>query len=444
MNNTYEILSEKFGVSREVYDYVNFIEDNIDSKFFNEIEKIREINQYKVIAAFQQHKLDYTHFYWNTGYGYGDVGRDKTEAIFASYFGTEDALVRPSIASGTHALYLTMSSMVKHGDEIISITGEPYDTMLTLLGVQEDEPGNLKELGVAYREVPLINDREIDIERALTMITDKTKLLIFQRSTGYSFRPALTINKIEKAIKVLKENYPDIPIMIDNCYGEFVSTREPSNVGADLTVGSLIKNPGGGIAISGGYVVGKKKYIDRIANRLTAPGVGKEIGLTFGTTRGTLEGFFFAPHVTSEARKGALLYGSVFKNLGYEITPSLEEERSDIIQAIKFKKPEILVELCQAVQAASPVDAHVTPMAWEMPGYADQVIMASGAFVSGSSIELSADAPMRKPYIAYVQGGLFFDHSKLSVMMALERMKHLDGIEDKMKKQLAEISQDKK
>lgn len=437
MYNTSNIVSERFGVSNEVYEFVNNIERNISSKFFNEIEKIREINQYKVISAFQENRLDYTHFYWNSGYGYGDIGREKTEAIFATYFGTEDALVRPSIASGTHALYLTMSAMVKSGDEIISITGEPYDTMLTLLGVQENEPGNLRELGVSYKEVPLINDENIDIDKALSMISDKTKLLIFQRSTGYSFRAALTLEKIEAAIKTLKEKYPNIPIMIDNCYGEFVDTREPSNIGADLTVGSLIKNPGGGIALSGGYVVGKTEYITRIANRLTAPGVGKEVGLTFGTTRSTLEGFFFAPHVTSEARKGALLFGAIFQSLGYEITPSLEEKRSDIIQAIKFKNPELLVHICQAVQAASPVDAHALPMAWDMPGYADQVIMASGAFVSGSSIELSADAPMREPYVAYIQGGLFYDHAKLGVMMALERMKSLDNIENKIKDILA-------
>jgi len=434
MYNTSNIVSERFGVSNDVYEFVNNIEKNMNSKFFNEIERIREINQYKVIAAFQENRLDYTHFYWNSGYGYGDIGREKTESIFATYFETEDALVRPSIASGTHALYLTMSAMVKSGDEIISVTGEPYDTMLTLLGVQENEAGNLKELGVSYKEVPLIDDREIDIDQALNMISDKTKLLIFQRSTGYSFRPALTIEKLEVAISKLKEKYPDIPIMIDNCYGEFVDTKEPSNIGADLTVGSLIKNPGGGIALSGGYVVGKTEYINRIANRLTAPGVGKEVGLTFGTTRSTLEGFFFAPHVTSEARKGAVLFGAVFESLGYEITPSLEEKRSDIIQAIKFKNPELLVQLCQAVQAASPVDAHVLPMAWDMPGYTDQVIMASGAFVSGSSIELSADAPMREPYIAYIQGGLFYDHAKLGVMMALEKMKHLDNIEAKIKK----------
>jgi len=429
---TEEILCKQFGISKNVYDYVTEIESDIKRKYFDNIDKIRECNQYKVISAMQENRLDYTHFYWNTGYGYGDIGREKVESIFASVFHTEDALVRPSIASGTHALYLTLSGILQYGDEAIAVTGKPYDTLLTVLGEENNEPCNLKEAGIIYKEVALKEDYSIDTEAVINSITEKTKLLMFQRSTGYSFRPAFTMEKIKEAINKIRETYPDIYIMVDNCYGEFIDTLEPSDVGADVTVGSLIKNPGGGIALSGGYIAGKKAIIDRIANRLTAPGVGKEIGLTFGTTRNTLQGLFFAPHIASEALKGALLFGGVFNSLGYEITPKLEDKRSDIIQAIKFKNPDLVIKICEAIQAASPVDAHVTPIPWDMPGYTNEVIMASGAFVSGSSIELSADAPIREPYIAYIQGGLFYDHAKLGVMISLQKMLEYDGIESKI------------
>ncbi len=428
---TEEILYKQFGISEAVYNYVMEIEKDIKKEHFEKIEKVREYNQYKVIHAMQEHKLDYTNFYWNTGYGYDDVGREKVEKIFASVFNTEDALVRPSIASGTHALYLTLSGILQYGDEVISISGRPYDTMLTVLGEEGNEPGNLKEAGIVYKEIPLYNN-DIDWESAIKEVTMKTKLLMIQRSTGYSFRPALTIEKIKNAIEKIRQVYPNIYIMVDNCYGEFINEFEPSNVGADVVVGSLIKNPGGGIALSGGYVVGKKVIIDRIANRLTAPGVGKEIGLTFGTTRNTLQGLFFAPHIVSEALKGALLFGGVYNSLGFEITPRLDEERSDIIQAIKFNNKDMVIKICEAVQAASPVDGHVSPIPWEMPGYSNQVIMASGAFVSGSSIELSADAPMRPPYIAYLQGGLFYDHVKLGVMISLEKMMEFEEIKNKI------------
>ena len=427
---TEEILYKQFGISKTVYNYVMRIEDDIKNHF-EKIDKVREYNQYKVIHAMQEHRLDYTNFYWNTGYGYDDVGREKVEKIFASVFHTEDALVRPSIASGTHALYLTLSGILQHGDEVISISGRPYDTMLTVLGEEGNEPGNLREAGVIYKEIPLYNN-DIDWESAVKEVTMKTKLLMIQRSTGYSFRPALTIEKIKYAIEKIREVYPNIYLMVDNCYGEFINEFEPSDVGADVVAGSLIKNPGGGIALSGGYVVGKKVIIDRIANRLTAPGVGKEIGLTFGTTRNTLQGLFFAPHIVSEALKGALLFGGVYNSLGFEITPDLEEDRSDIIQAIKFNNKDMVIKICEAVQAASPVDGHVSPVPWDMPGYTNQVIMASGAFVSGSSIELSADAPMRAPYIAYIQGGLFYDHVKLAVMLSLEKMMEFEEIKSKI------------
>ncbi len=429
--STEDILCKQFGISKTVFNYVTNMEKKIKEQHFEKIDKIREYNQYKVINAMQEHKLDYTHFYWNTGYGYDDVGREKAEKIFASVFHTEDALVRPSIASGTHALYLTLSALLKYGDEVVAISGRPYDTMLTVLGEEGNEPCNLKELGVIYKEVPLI-DNDIDYEAAINSVTPRTRLLMIQRSTGYSFRPALSLSKISKAISKIREIYPDIYIMVDNCYGEFIDEIEPSDIGADVVVGSLIKNPGGGIALSGGYVAGKEIIIDRIANRLTAPGVGKEIGLTYGTTRNTLQGLFFAPHIVSEALKGALLFGGVFSSLGFEITPTLDDVRSDIIQAIKFNNKDMVIKICEAIQAASPVDAHVSPVPWDMPGYTNEVIMASGAFVSGSSIELSADAPMREPYIAYIQGGLFYDHAKLGVMLSLEKMMEFEEIKNKI------------
>ncbi len=432
---TENILCKQFGISTTVFDYVTKIESEIKANYFGKIEQTREYNQYKVINAMQEHKLDYTNFYWNTGYGYDDPGREKAEKIFASVFHTEDALVRPSIASGTHALYLTLSSLLNRDDEVIAISGRPYDTMLTVLGQEGNEPCNLKETGVIYKEVPLYNN-DIDWESTIKEITMKTKLLMIQRSTGYSFRPALTLTKIKKAIEKIREVYPNIYIMVDNCYGEFIEEIEPSDIGADVVVGSLIKNPGGGIALSGGYIAGKKVIIDRIANRLTAPGVGREIGLTYGTTRNTLQGLFFAPHIVSEAVKGALLFGGVFDSLGFEITPTLDDSRSDIIQAIKFNNKDMVIKICEAIQAASPVDAHVSPVPWDMPGYTNQVIMASGAFVSGSSIELSADAPIRPPYIAYIQGGLFYDHSKLGVMISLQKLLEFQDMKEKINTKL--------
>ncbi len=433
---TEKIICKQFGIDEKVYNYVNLVQKQIKDTYFDLIDEKREYNQYKVIAAMQENRLDYTHFYWNTGYGYGDVGREKVESIFASVFNAEDALVRPSIASGTHALYLTLSGILKSGDEVLAATGKPYDTLLTVLGVENEEPNNLKEVGIEYKEVALKEDYSIDIDNIIQAVSNKTKIVMFQRSTGYSFRPAFTVSQLEKAIVEVKKAYPDVIIMVDNCYGEFIDTVEPSEVGADLTVGSLIKNPGGGLALSGGYIVGKKVLIDRIANRLTAPGVGKEIGLTYGTTRNTLQGLFFAPHIAAESVKGALLFGKTFKNLGYDITPDLNDERSDIIQAIKFKNPDLVIKICEAIQAASPVDAHVTPVPWDMPGYTNEVIMASGAFVSGSSIELSADAPIREPYIAYIQSGLFYDHAKLAVMISLQKMLEYDDIENKIDKLL--------
>lgn len=429
---TEKILCKLFDVPENIIDYVTDIEKELKNTHFVKLEKIRENNQYKVIHAMQKCRLNYTNFYWNTGYGYDDPGREKVEEVYSTIFNTEDALVRPTIASGTHALYLTLSALLKPGEEVMSITGRPYDTLLTVLGIENDEPCNLKEYGVGYSEIDLDDKGDIDIKTVLNLVNKKTKILMIQRSTGYSFRSAITIDKIHNAIKAIKNRFPNIIIMVDNCYGEFIEDLEPTDVGADLCVGSLIKNPGGGIALTGGYIVGKRNLISIIANRLTAPGIGKEVGLTFDSTRLTLQGLFFAPHVVSEALKGALLFGAVYKSLGFEIVPEIDDNRSDIIQSIKFLKKDYLTDFCEAIQSASPVDSYVVPQPWDMPGYSDKVIMAAGAFIQGSSIELSADAPIRTPYIAYVQGGLFYDHAKLGVINSLNKLSNYKEIGDKL------------
>ncbi|MGN9164101.1 aminotransferase class I/II-fold pyridoxal phosphate-dependent enzyme [Tissierellaceae bacterium HCP3S3_D8] len=417
---TINILCKQFDIKREIIDFVDRSEKDIFKKF-NEIDRVKEFNQYKVINAMHESRLSSTDFYWTTGYGYGDVGRDKVEEIYSRVFNTEDALVRPTIASGTHALSLTLSGILRPGDELISITGSPYDTLQKVIGVEGDMEGNLIEYGISYKEVPLVNNK-IDIDAAKKSITDKTKIVMIQRSTGYSDRRALTVSEIEEAVSAIKKYNKDIIIMVDNCYGEFLETKEPTDVGVDIMAGSLIKNPGGGLALSGGYIVGNRKLVELVANRLTAPGLGKDCGLTFGTTRTTLQGLFLAPHIVSEAVKGALLMAKVYKDLGFRVIPDVEDERSDIIQAIEFLSRERVSEFCKGIQAASPVDAYVVPEAWEMPGYEDQVIMAAGGFIDGSSIELSADGPMREPYFAYYQGGLTYEHCKLGVYKSLSNL----------------------
>lgn len=417
---TINILCKQFDIKREIIDFVDRSEKDIFKKF-NEIDRVKEFNQYKVINAMHESRLSSTDFYWTTGYGYGDVGRDKVEEIYSRVFNTEDALVRPTIASGTHALSLTLSGILRPGDELISITGSPYDTLQKVIGVEGDMEGNLIEYGISYKEVPLVNNK-IDIDAAKKSITGKTKIVMIQRSTGYSDRRALTVSEIEEAVSAIKKYNKDIIIMVDNCYGEFLETKEPTDVGVDIMAGSLIKNPGGGLALSGGYIVGNRKLVELVANRLTAPGLGKDCGLTFGTTRTTLQGLFLAPHIVSEAVKGALLMAKVYKDLGFRVIPDVEDERSDIIQAIEFLSRERVSEFCKGIQAASPVDAYVVPEAWEMPGYEDQVIMAAGGFIDGSSIELSADGPMREPYFAYYQGGLTYEHCKLGVYKSLSNL----------------------
>lgn len=415
-----EFFKEIFEIDEDIYEFVNKIDSNLVNRF-KDLDEIEEFNQLKVLKAMQEVNLAATDFAWSTGYGYGDVGREKVEKIFAKIFKAEDSLVRPAIASGTHALALTLQGILLPGDEVISITDKPYDTLQSVIGISGDEVGTLKEFGVIYNDIPLL-DGKIQIKEALNIINSKTKMVMIQRSTGYSLRNAIQIDEIKEAIKEIKNIYPDVIIMVDNCYGEFTNKIEPTEVGADLCVGSLIKNPGGGIAVSGGYIVGREKLIERIANRLTAPGLGKETGLSFGQTRNMLQGLFLAPKVTMQALKGALLFGNIFNNLGFQTIPKVHDGRSDIIQAIIFNDPEKVIEFCRGIQEASAVDSHVTPYPWPMPGYSDEVIMASGSFIEGSSIEISADGPLREPYVAYYQGGLSYYQCKLAAMIVLKRL----------------------
>lgn len=413
-----ELLLEKYNIQEEVIDYVNSCENNIE-EITSKLSSISEYNQVKILDAMQEEKLAATDFNWTTGYGYGDIGREKVESIFSNIFHTEDALVRPNIVSGTHAISLALLGVLKTGDHVLSATGTPYDTLLKVIGVTGNEPGNMIEQGIEYSETPLINNK-IDIVGVKNKLQKNTKVIMLQRSTGYSDRRAITIAEFKESIFELKKIAPEAIIFVDNCYGEFTDIYEPTDFGADLMAGSLIKNPGGGLAYSGGYVVGKEILISRIANRLTAPGIGKECGLSFGLTRQILQGLFISPKVVEDAIKGALLFTKAFTNLGYECTPTLEDKRSDIILAVKLKDAEKVKVFCQSIQEASPVDAHFVPEPWDMPGYDDQVIMAAGAFIEGSSIELSADGPMREPYYAYYQGGLTYYHAKFALMKVLQ------------------------
>lgn len=417
---TVNILCKELGIEEEIIEFVNDKEKLIVDKV-EEIERIREYNQYKVIAKMQEAGLSSMHFNWTTGYGYGDVGREKAEEIYSLVFNTDDALVRPTIASGTHALALTLSGILRPGDELLYATGAPYDTLQQVIGIKGNSAGSLAEFGIKYKEVDLV-DNKIDIDSVLKAINKDTRMIGIQRSTGYSDRRALTIEEIGDAIRAIKSYNTDIIIMVDNCYGEFLDYKEPTDVGADIMAGSLIKNPGGGIALSGGYIVGRRDLVEMVAIRSTAPGLGKDTGLTFGTTRTTLQGLFLAPHIVSEAVKGALLVGAVYKSLGFKITPDLDDKRSDIIQGVELLSRERVAEFCIGIQAASAVDSFIMPEAWEMPGYEDKVIMAAGGFIDGSSIELSADGPMREPYYAYYQGGLTYDHCKLGVYKSLNNL----------------------
>ena len=370
----------------------------------------------------QESNLSDNHFNWTTGYGYNDIGREKIEEIYSKVFNTEDAIVRPIIVNGTHALTLCVQGIVRPGDEILSVTGKPYDTLEGVIGIRE-EKGSLKEFGVTYNQVDFLENGEVDLEGIKEKINDKTKLVMIQRSKGYSWRKSLTIEDIKEVIETVKSVKPEVIVMVDNCYGEFIETKEPTDVGADIMAGSLIKNPGGGLALTGGYIVGKKELVELISYRLTSPGIGKECGLTFGTSRTVLQGFFMAPYVVSQALMGAIFCSRMFEKLGYDVLPKYDDLRSDIIQCVRLNSADEVVAFCQGVQAAAPVDSFVKPEPWAMPGYDSEVIMAAGAFIQGSSIELSADAPIKPPYNVYFQGGLTFDHSKMGTLKAYQYMK---------------------
>ncbi len=421
LNETKDLLKGFYGLDNETFELAEEVMKDIEPQF-EKLKQIREFNQYKVLKAMQEAHLSDNHFNWTTGYGYNDIGREKVEEIFASVFGAEDALVRPIIVNGTHALSLCVQGIVRPGDEILSVTGAPYDTLQGVIGIRE-EKGSLKEFGVTYDQVDFLEDGNIDLEGIKSKINDRTKLVMIQRSKGYAWRKSLTIEDIKEAVETVKSVNKDIIVMVDNCYGEFLDTKEPTEVGVDIMAGSLIKNPGGGLALTGGYIAGKKELVEMISYRLTTPGIGKECGLTFGTTRTVLQGFFMAPYVTSQAVMGAIFCARAFEKLGYDVLPKYDDLRSDIIQVVRLNNADEVISFCQGVQAAAPVDSYVRPEPWAMPGYDSEVIMAAGAFIQGSSIELSADAPIRPPYNVYFQGGLTFDHSKMGTLKAIQCMK---------------------
>ena len=421
--NTVNILKNNFGISEKVIALIDESEREV-SPVFEELDDIMTYNQYKVLDVFQKNRLADRHFSWNTGYGYDDAGREMIEKVYADVFHAEAALCRPTLVNGTHALAITLLGLLRPGDELIYCTGTPYDTLETVIGLKNYEPGNgsLKDYGVTYRQVELLPDGNIDYEGLRNAISDRTRMVTLQRSTGYGWRKAITIDKIEKWASFVSDINPDIIKMVDNSYGEFLDTKEPTDVGADVMAASLIKNPGGGLALTGAYVAGRKDLINRIQYRMTCPGIGGECGLTFGQTRSMFQGLFIAPRVVNGAVKGAVLCGRVFEKLGYDVCPKPEDKRSDIIEAVRLGTPEAVVSFCQGVQAAAPIDSYVRPIPWDMPGYDDQVVMAAGAFVQGSSIELSADAPIREPYNVYFQGGITYEHSKFGVIKALQAL----------------------
>lgn len=416
----FQYLSDHFGIDKKVLEIVSKAEKKLASQF-EKYDDICELNQYKIIDAFQKNNISDRHFNWNTGYGYDDIGREGTENVFATVFKAEKAIVRTQIVNGTHALSLILSGVLRPGDEIIYISGKPYDTLEEVIGIRGSGMGSLKEFGITYKEVQL-KDNKLDFEGIKKALSSKTKMVSLQRATGYSWRKAIEISDIKKAVELVKSIDENIVFMVDNCYGEFLDTLEPTEVGVDIMGGSLIKNPGGGLALSGGYIAGKSHLIDKVLYRLTCPGIGGECGLTFGQTRSLLQGLFMAPSVVKGAIKGAILCGEVYSLLGYDVCPKPDDNRSDIIQSIKFESKDKVIAFCQGIQSAAPIDSFVKPEPWDMPGYEVPVIMAAGAFIQGSSIELSADAPIREPYIAYFQGGLSYEHSKFGVIKSLDNL----------------------
>ena len=411
---------KNMGICDEVYDYCDNIIKSLHDRF-EEIDKNAEYNQMKVIKAMQDNKVAEMHLSGTTGYGYNDDGRDTLEKIYSDIFKTEDALVRPQIICGTHALNVALSSNLRPGDELLSPVGKPYDTMDEIIGIRPSK-GSLAEYGITYAQVDLLPDGGFDYEGIKNAINERTKLVTIQRSKGYASRPTLSVERIGKLISFIKSIKPDVICMVDNCYGEFVERIEPSEVGADMIVGSLIKNPGGGLAPCGGYIAGKKECVEQAAYRLSSPGLGKEVGATLGVNQSFYQGLFLAPTVVAGALKGAIFAANAYEKLGYKVIPDSTESRHDIIQAVELNTPEALIAFCQGIQAAAPVDSFVSPEPWAMPGYDSDVIMAAGAFVQGSSIELSADGPLRPPYTAFFQGGLTWYHAKYGIMMSMQKL----------------------
>ena len=406
------------GIDRDVYNYGAKVLGDLEERF-RQIDEIAEYNQLKVIKAMQECQVSEACLLGTTGYGYDDLGRDTLEKVYAKVFHTEDALVRPQITCGTHALALALMSNLRPGDEVLSPVGKPYDTLEEVIGIRPSK-GSLAEYGITYRQVDLLTDGSFDYEGIEKALNDRTRLVTIQRSKGYQTRPTLSVAQIGSLIAFIKERKPEVICMVDNCYGEFVEIMEPGDVGADMVVGSLIKNPGGGLAPIGGYIAGRTDCVENAAYRLTSPGLGKEVGASLGILKDFYQGLFLAPVVTASALKGAVFAANLYERLGFDVIPTGSESRHDIIQAITFHQPESVIAFCQGIQAAAPVDSHVVPQAADMPGYDSQVIMAAGAFVSGSSIELSADAPIKPPYAVYFQGGLTWQHAKAGILKTLQ------------------------
>lgn len=408
------------GISEKVYDYCISVEEKIKSRY-EDIDRIAEFNQLKVQQAMAKCHLAEEHLKGTTGYGYNDSGRDTLERIYAEVFHTEDALVRQQITCGTHALTIALAGNLRPGDEILSVAGSVYDTLQGVIGIRP-EKGSLAEYGITYNQVELLQDGSWDFDGIKMALNDRVKLVEIQRSKGYDTRPSLSVEAIGEVISFIKNIRKDIIIMVDNCYGEFVETIEPSDVGADMVVGSLIKNIGGGLAPIGGYICGTKSCVENAAARLITPGIGKEVGASLGVTAQMAQGLFFAPTVTAAALKGAIFAANIYEGLGFKAIPDANEPRYDIIEAVTLGSPELISAFCEGIQAAAPVDSYVKPVPWAMPGYDSEVIMAAGAFISGASIELSADAPIKEPYAVYFQGGLTYPHAKLGIMMSLQKI----------------------
>ncbi len=419
MTDTNSIYNQ-LGVSDQVLRFGQEVLEGLTDQF-RHIDQVAEFNQAKVIAAMQKNRVNATHFNLSTGYGYDDEGRDNLERVYADCFGAEAALVRPQITCGTHALALALGANLLPGDELLSPVGGPYDTLEEVIGIRPS-PCSLKEYGVSYRQVDLLPDGGFDYDGIRAAINEKTKLITIQRSKGYATRPSYSVEEIGKLIAFCKECKPDVLCMVDNCYGEFVETQEPTNVGADMVVGSLIKNLGGGLAPTGGYICGRKSCIERCAYRLSAPGLGREVGANLGLLTSFYQGLFLAPTVVSSAVRGAVFAAACYEKLGFRVVPGSGETRRDIIQAVELGSREAMVAFCKGIQSAAPVDSYVTPEPWAMPGYESEVIMAAGAFVQGASIELSADGPIRPPYAVYFQGGLTWFHAKLGILMSIQKL----------------------